>query len=225
MWLGKYLLENYGKDPEVTHLLIQRQFTCVRSTIRTGITFIFNSQSNRSTVRPVDNDGDGLLDEDAPDDLDNNGIIHTMRWKDEKKGKLIPDPKDLSGRIMKRVEPGKGIYLSSSEGIDNDNDGRINEDGIGGLDLHRNYPENWRPQKEENRSRLYSGRSRRIPPQRNRNTVCSRILLPIRISMWLILWIPVSQCTCVLIQHQVLRNVCILKTSNGTDISMNSGKN
>ncbi len=31
------------------------------------------------------------------------------------------------------------------EGIDNDGDGRVNEDGIGGLDLHRNYPENWRP--------------------------------------------------------------------------------
>jgi hypothetical protein len=32
-----------------------------------------------------------------------------------------------------------------AEGIDNDGDGRYNEDGIGGLDLHRNYPENWRP--------------------------------------------------------------------------------
>jgi hypothetical protein len=32
-----------------------------------------------------------------------------------------------------------------SEGIDNDGDGRVNEDGIGGLDLHRNYLENWRP--------------------------------------------------------------------------------
>jgi hypothetical protein len=29
--------------------------------------------------------------------------------------------------------------------VDNDGDGRFNEDGIGGLDLHRNYPENWRP--------------------------------------------------------------------------------
>jgi hypothetical protein len=56
---------------------------------------------------------------------------------------------DSTGRILKRVPAGQGIYLSSSEGIDNDGDGRINEDGIGGLDLHRNYPENWRPQKEQ----------------------------------------------------------------------------
>jgi len=50
---------------------------------------------------------------------------------------------------MKRVPAGEGIWLSSSEGVDSDGDGRINEDGIGGLDLHRNYPENWRPESEE----------------------------------------------------------------------------
>jgi hypothetical protein len=35
--------------------------------------------------------------------------------------------------------------MTYGEGIDNDGDGRTNEDGIGGLDLHRNYVENWRP--------------------------------------------------------------------------------
>ncbi|MFN8241347.1 MAG: M14 family zinc carboxypeptidase [Bacteroidales bacterium] len=40
------------------------------------------------------------------------------------------------------------MYSVASEGIDNDGDGRLNEDGIGGLDLHRNYPENWRPESE-----------------------------------------------------------------------------
>jgi hypothetical protein len=49
---------------------------------------------------------------------------------------------------MKRVPRGEGIYATSAEGVDNDGDGRINEDGIGGLDLHRNYPENWRPERE-----------------------------------------------------------------------------
>ena len=50
---------------------------------------------------------------------------------------------------MRRVGAGKGDYLLLTEGIDNDGDGRVNEDGIGGLDLHRNYPENWRPETEE----------------------------------------------------------------------------
>jgi hypothetical protein len=75
-------------------------------------------------------------------------VILTMRWKDEKKGTLIPDPRDSTGRIMKRVPAGKGIWSTASEGIDNDLDGKITEDGIGGLDLHRNYPENWRPETE-----------------------------------------------------------------------------
>ena len=150
MWMAQYLLLNYGTDPDVTHLLDTKTIYLKPVNNPDGHNLYLNtSQSNRSTVRPWDNDGDGLLDEDAPDDLDNDGLILTMRWKDEKKGNLIPDPKDSTGRIMKRVPAGQGIYLSSSEGIDNDDDGRINEDGIGGLDLHRNYPENWRPESEK----------------------------------------------------------------------------
>jgi hypothetical protein len=150
MWMAQYLLMNYGKDPDITHLLDTKTIYLKPVNNPDGHNLYLNTaQSNRSTVRPEDNDGDSLLDEDAPEDLDNDGMILTMRWKDEKKGNLIPDPKDSTGRIMKRVPAGKGIYLSSSEGIDNDGDGRINEDGIGGLDLHRNYPENWRPETEQ----------------------------------------------------------------------------
>ncbi len=150
MWMAQYLLMNYGIDPDVTNLLDTKTIYLRPVNNPDGHNLYLNtSQSNRSTVRPWDNDGDALLDEDAPDDLDNDGLILTMRWKDEKKGNLIPDPSDSTGRIMKRVTAGKGIYLSSSEGIDNDDDGRINEDGIGGLDLHRNYPENWRPESEK----------------------------------------------------------------------------
>jgi hypothetical protein len=64
------------------------------------------------------------------------------------KGNAIADPKDPKGRAMRRA-PGKGDFEIYSEGIDDDGDGRYNEDGIGGLDLHRNYPENWRPMREE----------------------------------------------------------------------------
>ena len=153
MWLAKYLLENYGKDREITHLVDTKTIYLRPVNNPDGHNlYLRTAQSNRSTVRPEDNDGDGLLDEDPPDDLDGNGLILTMRWKDEKKGNLIPHPLDSTGRVMKRVPPGEGIYLSGSEGIDNDGDGRINEDGIGGLDLHRNYPENWRPRNE------YTGR-------------------------------------------------------------------
>jgi len=150
MWLAKYLLENYGKDNEITHLIDTKTFYLKPVNNPDGHNlYMHTAQSNRSTVRPDDNDGDGLFDEDAPDDLDGDGIILTMRWKDGKKGSFVINPKDSTGRIMKRIAPGKGIYMISSEGVDNDNDGQINEDGIGGLDLHRNYPENWRPETEK----------------------------------------------------------------------------
>jgi hypothetical protein len=150
LWLARYLLENYGKDSAITHIINTKTIYLKPVNNPDGHNlYLHTAQSNRSTVRPDDSDRDGLLDEDSPEDLDSNGIILTMRWKDEKKGTWIPDPADTTGRIMKRVAAGKGIYLTSSEGFDNDGDGKINEDGIGGLDLHRNYPENWRPAKEE----------------------------------------------------------------------------
>jgi len=149
MWLAQYLLSNYGKDSAVTRLIDTKTIYLRPVNNPDGHNlYLYTAQSNRSTVRPFDNDGDGLLDEDAPEDLDGNGLILTMRWKDEKKGSWIADTLDRSGRIMKRVEEGKGIWSTASEGYDNDGDGRINEDGIGGLDLHRNYPENWRPESE-----------------------------------------------------------------------------
>ncbi len=149
LWLARHLIEGYGNDPEITDLL--DHFTVYLRPVNNpdGHELYLNTaQSNRSTVRPDDNDNDGLYDEDPPEDLDGDGIILTLRWPDRKNGTLIPDPADLSGRIMKRVPRGEGVYATSAEGIDNDGDGRINEDGIGGLDLHRNYPENWRPERE-----------------------------------------------------------------------------
>ena len=51
------------------------------------------------------------------------------------RGGMPVDPADPSGRLMKRAEAGKGDYALSAEGIDNDGDGRVNEDGIGGAGL------------------------------------------------------------------------------------------
>jgi len=149
LWLIQHLLAGYGTDPEITGLIDRYAIYLKPVNNPDGHNLYMNTaQSNRSTVRPDDSDNDGLIDEDSPEDLDGDGMILTVRWKDEKNGTFIPDPSDSTGRIMKRVPRGEGIYATSSEGTDNDGDGRINEDGIGGLDLHRNYPENWRPEEE-----------------------------------------------------------------------------
>jgi hypothetical protein len=147
LWFAWHILSGYGKDPALTALVDTKAlYVKVKNNPDGSELYLNTAQSNRSTVRPYDDDRDGLLDEDPPEDLDGDGFILQMRKKVEPgKGTMMIDPDDLSGRVMKRAPAGKGDYLIFSEGVDNDGDGRINEDGIGGLDLHRNYPENWRP--------------------------------------------------------------------------------
>jgi hypothetical protein len=147
-WLLHHILTNYGRDTEITKLVDTKTlYLKVMNNPDGSEMYRRTAQSNRSTVRPHDTDNDGLLDEDPGEDLDGDGFIRQMRKKVEKgKGNNILDPRDSKGRLMQRVSENEGDYLVYSEGIDNDLDGRYNEDGIGGLDLHRNYPENWRPE-------------------------------------------------------------------------------
>jgi len=149
LWLLHYLLTHYDTDEEIRHLVDTKAFYFrIKNNPDGSMLYLNTAQSNRSTVRPHDSDGDGLLDEDPGEDLDGDGFIRRMRVKvDPDSGDYYIDPKDPTGRIMQRVKQGEtGDYKIYSEGIDNDGDGRYNEDGIGGLDLHRNYPENWRPE-------------------------------------------------------------------------------
>ena len=151
LYLANHLLTNYSTDPEIRRLIDTKTIYARPMNNPDGASlYHLTAQTLRSTVRPNDSDGDGLLDEDAGEDLDGDGFIRQMRQQVAKgKGNWIKDPKDATGRAMRRVRDGEGNYQLYTEGIDNDGDGRYNEDGIGGLDLHRNYPENWRPMKEE----------------------------------------------------------------------------
>ncbi len=148
LYFAWQVLSKYGRDPEITHLVDTKAlYIRVKNNPDGSELYLNTAQSNRSTVRPHDDDGDGLLDEDAAEDLDGDGLVFQMRKKMEQgQGNYVIDPADRSGRVMKKVGKGKGNYLVYSEGVDNDNDGKYNEDEIGGLDLHRNYPENWRPE-------------------------------------------------------------------------------
>ncbi|HPW17264.1 MAG TPA: M14 family metallopeptidase [Candidatus Aminicenantes bacterium] len=147
LWFAWHILSGYGKDPALTKLVDTKALYVRPKNNPDGSELYLNTaQTNRSTVRPYDDDGDGLLDEDPAEDLDGDGFILQMRQKVEPgKGTMMIDPQDPSGRLMVRAPAGRGDYNVFPEGIDNDGDGRTNEDGVGGLDLHRNYPENWRP--------------------------------------------------------------------------------
>jgi len=150
LWMLNYMLTNYGKDREVTRLL--DNFTYYFRPVNNpdgNLLYLETAQSNRSTIRPYDEDGDGLLDEDPPTDIDGDGWVRQMRVHvGMGKGNYVIDTRDPKGRLMKAVPQGQGDYQVMREGIDHDKDGRMGEDGIGGLDLHRNYVENWRPMTE-----------------------------------------------------------------------------
>lgn len=93
----------------------------------------------RTNAFPFDDDNDGRMNEDGPEDLNGDGVITVMRVADPS-GAYRMDPED--GRIMKRADASKGesgTHKLYWEGTDTDGDGFINEDGPGGVDLNRNF--------------------------------------------------------------------------------------
>jgi len=142
-----YLMENYGRLEDVTKLVNERVFYIIPTINPDGRQYFFDSPGGfaRSGHVPVDDDNDGLFDEDGPDDLNANGIVEQMRKYAPGKGNYRPS--SIDRRMMEPVPFGeKGDYIMlGSEGLDNDKDGRVNEDDAGGYDGNRNYPSDWQP--------------------------------------------------------------------------------
>lgn len=145
LWLMQYLLENYGRDTLVTRVVDTKTIYARPVANPDGSNlYLHTAQRNRSSVRPVDSDRNGLLDANPPVDLDGDGVIRQMRWYvGEGEGTHVIDDRDP--RLMRRVGQGQGDYMVATEGIDHTGEGRYGSDGIGGLDLHRNSLANWRP--------------------------------------------------------------------------------
>ncbi len=136
------LLTQYGKDPGITNLIDTRTVYIMPKLNPDGSDhYLTKPDGMRSSVRPHDSDRDGLLDEDPPEDLNGDSHITQMRVKDETgPWKTSPDDPRL---MVRRKEEEKGEWRVYSEGIDNDKDGQYNEDGVGGLDINRNWPSRW----------------------------------------------------------------------------------
>ncbi len=137
------LVKQYGKDEYVTELVDTRCIYVMPKLNPDGSDYYLTHMDGmRSSVRPHDSDLDGYLDEDPPEDLNGDGYITQMRIKDET-GSMKTSPDDP--RLMVSVkEDEKGEWRVFSEGIDNDKDGRFNEDAVGGLDINRNWPAQWK---------------------------------------------------------------------------------
>ena len=160
LYTAWYLTEMYGQNAWIKQLLHDKVFYIVPSINPDGRNFYMqkpnSASSPRSGMIPTDNDLDGEIDEDGPDDLDGDGHIVSMRIKDPN-GQYISHP-DYP-EYMVRVKPGqRGDYrMMRSEGYDNDGDGRINEDGHGYFDYdpNRDWAWRWEPQYIQRGARRY----------------------------------------------------------------------
>lgn len=148
LYYANMLLTKYGKNERVTKAVDRNAHYIIPVVNVDGRYHFFvdgnTPSTNRSIRVPKDDDRDGLFDEDAPDDLDGDGNICQMRIKDAN-GAYKTDPEDP--RVLVRIKPGEqGEYtILGYEGIDNDNDGRFNEDSEGYLDPNRNWGYEWMP--------------------------------------------------------------------------------
>ncbi|MFW5952183.1 MAG: M14 family metallopeptidase [Gemmatimonadota bacterium] len=142
-----YLMENYQRNENIRRMVDERVFYILPSVNPDGRDYFLHGTGSgaRTGHFPVDDDNDGLVDEDGPNDLNGNGVIEQIR-------KYVPGEGDYrisheDPRILEPVPPGqKGDWvLLGYEGIDDDGDGRVNEDPPGSYDPNRNWAADWQP--------------------------------------------------------------------------------
>jgi len=140
-----YLCHQYGRLEKVKELLDERVFYLVPTINPDGRdSWLSLGGRARSGLEPTDDDHDGMADEDDSEDLNSDGQITMMRIKDPHgRYKRHPDYPELM--IRTRPDEAGEYNLLGWEGIDNDGDGQINEDGRGGYDMNRNWAYDWQP--------------------------------------------------------------------------------
>jgi hypothetical protein len=148
LYTAWYLTEMFGDLEFINELLKDKTFYIV-PTINPDARDNFMKEPNtphspRSGMIVLDNDGDGKAGEDGFDDLDGNNHITYMIRKSPT-GQYIKDPQD-DRRLIRVAAEEKGEYeMLGYEGMDNDGDGEVNEDGIGYYDPNRDWGWKWQP--------------------------------------------------------------------------------
>jgi hypothetical protein len=149
LYTAWYLTETFKDTKFIQELLADKTFYIIPTINPDGRDSYFHSPNTGSTPRsgviPIDNDRDGLVDEDGFDDLDNDNEILLMRRK-KSNGNLRVDPSDPRRMIQVNADE-KGDYeFLGLEGIDNDGDGSVNEDGYTfEYDPNRDWGWGWQP--------------------------------------------------------------------------------
>jgi hypothetical protein len=110
----------FGVNEAVTRMLNLSETYVVIALNADGLSIVSQNEWQRKNAHPIDEDGDGLLDEDPPDDADGDGYVEALYQWD-----------------------GSQWYPMGWEGVNDDGDSRSNEDWVGGADLNRNYGYQW----------------------------------------------------------------------------------
>lgn len=145
---GKYLL-----GPEMAVSIAENILKNHPEVLETTTFYIFPNMSPNATenyfsalkhyengnARKTDDDRDGDFNEDPFDDLNKDGLITMMRVEDVT-GEYIKFKEDDRILVKADINEGeKGAYKIFTEGIDNDKDGKFNEDGPGGIAFNKNF--------------------------------------------------------------------------------------
>ncbi|MHA2424914.1 MAG: M14 family zinc carboxypeptidase, partial [Candidatus Thorarchaeota archaeon] len=127
IYFMQWLVNHYGLDDQITEYIDTQEIYVIPTLNPDALNYIYNNSDYwlRKNLRPYDDDGDGLIDEDTYEDVNDDGYV--TQWEVWTKG------------------PGDTLTFDYQyyEGIDNDGDGEINEDWIGHTDLNRNYATLW----------------------------------------------------------------------------------
>ncbi len=139
------LLNGYGVDATLTEYIDTQEIYIILTINPDALDVVVNEGNHwlRKNLRPFDNDLDGLFGEDDAEDVDGDGHISEFYV-------YIKD--------YPTEEPGIEDYdYFYREGIDNDEDGQLNEDEVGLVDLNRNYPNWWDEGETDVTTQVYRG--------------------------------------------------------------------
>jgi hypothetical protein len=160
LYTAWYLCESFDHIAFIKDLLKQKTFYILPNiSPDSRDNFIHKpntASSSRSGMRPFDDDGDGMVNDDKMDDLDNDGNIVMMRRKSQT-GRWKQDPKYPTRMMMVQGDETGEYEMLGNEGIDNDGDGQVNEDTEGGYDPNRDWAWNWQPDYVQRGALFYPG--------------------------------------------------------------------
>lgn len=144
-----YLVSNFEQDEEVTHLLNTRTFYILPRVNPDGAEkYLTTSAMLRSSTKPYPDPLQQFEELPGlhPADVDGDGWILSMRVRDDKKGEWKVCSKDPRLLIARRPGERKGpFYRLFSEGMVEQFEGEpfsVQRSPFG-LDLNRNFPQNW----------------------------------------------------------------------------------